>query len=146
MVDRGEALVSRRLCRPASICVQAGNVPSNADILAATDGSIHSALYAVDLSLGLRLGELTGLRWSNVDLDQRSLHVRSQLQRGQMVPLERIWHGRTLMLSPGLANVAERMEQVLRPAKTGVKHVESAQVGRFELGKGAWRRVSQILF
>jgi hypothetical protein len=124
--------VSRRLCRPASICVQAGNVPSNADILAATDGSIHSALYAVDLSLGLRLGELTGLRWSDVDLDQRSLHVRSQLQRGQMVPLERIWHGRTLMLSlRGWRMWPSEWNKSYGLQKLGSSTWKVLQVGRF---------------
>ena len=82
-------------------------------ILAATDGSVHYALYALDLSLGLRLGELTGLRWSDVDLDQRLLHVRSQLQRGQIVPLKRTWHRRTLMLSPWLVEVLEAHADLL---------------------------------
>lgn len=31
--------------------------------------------------MGLRRGELVGLRWSDVDLDNRVLHVRHQTQR-----------------------------------------------------------------
>src|SRR5207244_12523177 len=62
---------------------------------------------------GLRLGEPTGLRWSDIDLDQRLLHVRSQLQRGQIVPLKRTWHRRTLMLSAWRVEVLEAHARLL---------------------------------
>jgi integrase len=39
------------------------------------------ALYVVALSLGLRQGEVLGLRWSDVDLDRQSLTVGAALQR-----------------------------------------------------------------
>ena len=39
------------------------------------------SLFAVALSLGLRLGEALGLRWSDVDLNNELLHVRRSLQR-----------------------------------------------------------------
>jgi integrase len=39
------------------------------------------ALYALALTTGLRIGELLGLKWSNMDLDARRLRVSRQLQR-----------------------------------------------------------------
>ncbi len=38
-------------------------------------------LYAVALATGLRLGEVLGLRWQDVDLDGGVLHVRQAVQR-----------------------------------------------------------------
>lgn len=56
------------------------------------------------LALGLRRGEIVGLRWVNIDLDNRVIYVRRQVQRvrGDLyeddpkggdapVPLPRIW-------------------------------------------------------
>lgn len=39
------------------------------------------ALFSVAVALGLRLGEIRGLRWSDVDLERRVLRVRHQLQK-----------------------------------------------------------------
>lgn len=39
------------------------------------------ALFAVGVALGLRRGELLGLRWSDVDLDERVVRVRQNVQR-----------------------------------------------------------------
>jgi integrase len=41
------------------------------------------ALYVLALTTGLRIGELLGLKWSDIDLDARRLRVSRQLQRGQ---------------------------------------------------------------
>jgi integrase len=41
------------------------------------------ALYALALTTGLRIGELLGLKWSDIDLDARRLRVSRQLQRGE---------------------------------------------------------------
>jgi integrase len=50
-------------------------------LLAAASGDRLEALYAVAIALGLRQGEALGLRWQDVDLDARQLHVRHALQR-----------------------------------------------------------------
>ncbi|TFV32321.1 site-specific integrase [Streptomyces sp. T1317-0309] len=39
------------------------------------------AAFVLAIAMGLRRGELVGLRWSDVDLDNRVLHVRQQTQR-----------------------------------------------------------------
>ncbi len=82
-------------------------------VLAAADGSLDYALYALALSLGMRIGELLGLHWRDVDDTASVVHVRSQLQRGQSVPLKRTWHRRTLALSPWLLKTLEEHGRLL---------------------------------
>lgn len=41
----------------------------------------HEAAYVLMLTVGLRLGEVLGLRWSDVDLEAGELRVRRQLRR-----------------------------------------------------------------
>jgi integrase len=50
-------------------------------LLAAARGHPHEALYRVALSLGLRIGEVLGLRWEDVDLDAGTLRVVQAVQR-----------------------------------------------------------------
>jgi integrase len=51
-------------------------------LLAAVQGDRLEALYSVALALGMRQGEILGLSWNDVDFDQRVVHVRHSLQRG----------------------------------------------------------------
>jgi integrase len=50
-------------------------------LLDAIRGERLEALYSVALALGLRQGEVLGLRWSDIDLEAGSLTVRRALQR-----------------------------------------------------------------
>jgi integrase len=50
-------------------------------LLAAAHDDRLAALYRLALSLGLRRGELLGLRWQDVDLDSGTLRVARSLQR-----------------------------------------------------------------
>jgi integrase len=50
-------------------------------LLASTDGGRLAALYWLALALGLRRGELLGLRWQDLDLDAATLRVARSLQR-----------------------------------------------------------------
>lgn len=50
-------------------------------VLAATEGDRLRARYLTALYLGLRQGELLGLRWQDLDLEAGTLAVRQQLQR-----------------------------------------------------------------
>lgn len=50
-------------------------------ILTAAEDEPNGARWAVALALGLRQGEVLGLRWDDVDLVRKSLHVRSSRQR-----------------------------------------------------------------
>lgn len=71
-------------------------------LLAAARGDRLEALYVVALGLGLRQGEVLGLRWEDVDLERGTLSVRRQLQRTggtlQLVPLKTERSRRTLPL------------------------------------------------
>ena len=49
--------------------------------MAAASGHRLSALYVLALYLGLRRGELLGLRWPDVDLNEAKLEVVHNLQR-----------------------------------------------------------------
>jgi integrase len=55
-------------------------------LAAAADDRLYG-VYVLALVLGMRRGEVLGLRWSAVDLDGGTLRVRSSLQRvgGQLV-------------------------------------------------------------
>lgn len=59
-------------------------------LLTAVEGHRLYALYFVALVSGMREGELIGLRWPNVDLGQREIRIREQVQliknRPQHVP------------------------------------------------------------
>lgn len=44
-------------------------------------GSRLEAIYITALTLGLRRGEVLGLRWSDIDLDSRTLRVNQSVQR-----------------------------------------------------------------
>jgi integrase len=89
-------------------------------VLAATEGTTDHALYAFDLSTGLRQGELVALRWAErvndpgIDLERGEVRVYQQVQRGRFTPLKRSWHGRVLQLSPWLVEVLEHHADLLR--------------------------------
>jgi len=44
-------------------------------------GSRFEAIYVVALTLGMRRGEVLGLRWSDIDQEQRTLRVSQSMQR-----------------------------------------------------------------
>src|SRR5262249_35448258 len=50
-------------------------------VLAAVRGTRLEMLVTTALALGLRSGELRGLRWSNIDLEGATLSVTHQVQR-----------------------------------------------------------------
>jgi integrase len=50
-------------------------------LLDAGKGDRLEALYVLSLTVGLRIGEALGLKWSDIDLDTGTLRVNRQLQR-----------------------------------------------------------------
>jgi integrase len=73
-------------------------------VMAAAAGHRLSALYVLALYLGLRRGELLGLRWQDVDLDDAKLEVVHTLQRVsgalRLVPPKTEDSARTVPLPP----------------------------------------------
>lgn len=49
-------------------------------LLSASQDSRYALVYRLALSAGLRLGELLGLRWEDVDFDNSVIRIRRQLQ------------------------------------------------------------------
>ena len=126
-------LVSRnvaRLARPPRIPrrrVSPLTVEEVRTFLAAITGDRLEALYLVALGVGLRQGEILGLRWSDVDLVAGTLTVRHALARieGHLVLVEpKSATSRRVVPLPGFvrdALVADRLRQTsealpLRPA------------------------------
>jgi integrase len=59
----------------------------SAALLASVSGTQDETLYLAALGLGLRQGELLGLRWADVDLDAGTVAVRHTLQRIDGAPV-----------------------------------------------------------
>lgn len=79
-------------------------------------------LILVALLTGMRVGELTGLTWENVDLDAKTLKVRAQLQRIEgTLQLKRLKSdnaNRTLYIAPTAETAFkdQRAEQMIQKA------------------------------
>ena len=98
------------------------------------------SLFSVALSLGLRQGEILGLRWKDVDLENRRLTVRYQLQRIDsklcLVEPKTARSARTLML-PAVAVsalAAHKMRQDTERQVAGARWVETGMVFTTTIG------------
>jgi integrase len=93
-----------------------------------------SALFSVALACGLRLGEATGLLWTDVDLTTGEVRVRQQLQRvGKRLELQELKTGtsrRTLALPETCLEAlrAHRTRQLEERLKAGAAWVDSGLV------------------
>lgn len=73
------------------------------------------AFFVTAVFTGLRASELRGLRWSDVDLDKRVLHVRQRADRWNTIGLPKSKAGqRTIPLTPFLVNTL-REWKIARP-------------------------------
>ncbi len=54
--------------------------------LAAARGDRLEALFVVAVTAGLRIGELSGLRWEDLDLDRKTMRVARTLSRAKEGP------------------------------------------------------------
>jgi integrase len=89
-------------------------------LLAAADRTEDAALYHLALAMGLREGELLGLRWADLELDgpRPTLAIRYQAQRGQLVPLKRRRAWSVWPLPPRLAAILRHHHDAL-PRRAG---------------------------
>jgi integrase len=95
-------------------------VPQARTVLAIVHRDRLQSLYVLALALGLRKGELLGLRWVDVDLDAGELHVRQAAQRvgGRLrfdAPKTR--RSRRTVPLPGLAVTALREHRAKQAAE-----------------------------
>lgn len=79
-VDRNVALLTRPP-RIEKADVVPWLAPEATTFLESVDGHPFAGLFTLALALGMRRGELLGLRWQDVDLNERKLHVRQTVQR-----------------------------------------------------------------
>jgi integrase len=92
------------------------------------------ALYSVALACGLRLGEATGLKWNDVDLETGEVRIRQQLQRvGKTLVLQELKtekSRRTLVLPKVCiaALKAHRKKQLQERLKAGERWVDTGLV------------------
>lgn len=92
------------------------------------------ALFSVALACGLRLGEATGLRWDDVNLESGEIHVRQQLQRvGKRLVLQDVKTARsrrTLALPTVCLEAlkAHRTKQLQERLKAGKRWTDSGLV------------------
>lgn len=100
-----------------------------ARFLAVIEGDPLRAAYVVALTTGLRVGELLGLQWVDLDLDQARGYVRRQIQREK---------GRGLVLSEPKTSLSRRAVE-LRPAAVEALrlHRRTQAAARLRLGS-AW--------
>ena len=120
-------------------------VPLNPDevqsLFAAARGHRLEALYFITVGLGLRLGEVTGLRWSDLDLDEGLLRVRVQLQRvGKELVFSEPKSARSRRTVPLSATAREalrgrRRDQLEERLRAGAEWEEHGLVFATERGK-----------
>ena len=97
-------------------------------LLVAVKGDRLEALYTVAITTGMRQGELLGLRWRDVDLDQRSIRITGSLQ---YVP------GKGLRLSPPKTARSRRLVLLSALAAASLIRHRSAQQAERE-GARTW--------
>jgi len=102
--------------------------------LKAADSHRLGALFSIALACGLRLGEATGLKWDDVDLDTGEIHIRQQLQvvdkRLVLQTLKTEKSRRTLVL-PSVCIAAlktHRKQQRVERLKAGDRWVDTGLV------------------
>ncbi|MYU20284.1 site-specific integrase [Streptomyces sp. SID8352] len=98
------------------------------DFLTASRTDPLYAAFVLAIALGLRRGEIIGLRWSDIDLDNRVLHVRHQVQRrrGVLYDDDPKSRRRRVVLLPALCIAPLRWHR-LRQADTRAKAREKWQ-------------------
>lgn len=76
-------------------------------LLRAARGDKFEALYVLAVTTGMRQGELLGLKWDDIDLDEGTLRVRRTLWEGKTTPPKTAKANRSIRLT-GMAREALR--------------------------------------
>ena len=84
-------------------------------LLAVVKGHRLEVLYRIALGLGLRKGEILGLRWKDVDLEAATIQITGTLQRQhgrlERSPTKTEASVRTIALPPGLLEMLRQHKQ-----------------------------------
>ncbi len=109
-------------------------------VMAAVRGDDLEALYAIATSVGLRMAELLGLQWIDVDMETGTIQVRHQLQvidgGPKLVDLKTKSSRRTVPLAPPVLALLRRhrTRQIARRLETGVPWSEAGFVFAWDSG------------
>ncbi|MEU3772394.1 site-specific integrase [Streptomyces sp. NPDC032472] len=134
-----EELITRNVAklveppRAASRELSPWSLDETLDFLAASRRDPLYAAFVLAIAMGLRRGEIVGLRWSDIDLDKRVLHVRNQTQRrrGVLYDGDPKSRRRRVVPLPGLCVAPlrwHRMRQAEIRAKAGDEWEDSGHV------------------
>lgn len=136
---------------PAKAAIKPLDVDQATSFLKVAGKHRLGALFSVALACGLRLGEATGLRWEDVDLETGEIQIRQQLQRvGKslvLLPLKTEKSRRTLALPRVCIDAlkAHRKRQLAERLKSGDRWTDTGLVfGTYRQtkeGKGRAMRV-----
>lgn len=122
--------------RPARKPITPLSAEQSRALLEVISGHRLGTMILVSMTMGLRIGEASGLAWTDIDLEARTLKVRQQVQAGTggltVVPLKTANSRRTLTL-PMLAVVALKAQRVLQLEE------------RLRAG-GEWENVHELVF
>lgn len=101
------------------------------------DGRTHdSALFRLALATGMRLGELLGLRWEDVDLEKGTVQVRHSLSWPR--------RGRPELLAPKTAASRRTIPVDRGTVEVLRQHRRRQAAGRLAVGP-AWRNLNLVL-
>lgn len=98
-------------------------------LLSAYAGHPQAHLYAFLLATGLRLGEALALRWQDVDLERKRLHVRHTLER---------LRGRPWQLTEPKSASGQRVVPLISPAVTALEAQREVLVKMRKAAGSAW--------
>lgn len=111
--------------RPESKDVPSLTIEQAKAFLAAIKGDRYEALYAVAIGTGMNSAEIFGLRWRDVDLENRVIHVRQQvveLTNGKLeidAPLKQKKRRRDIPLAPIAYDALQRHKAASTGASKG---------------------------
>lgn len=105
--------------------------------LAAAAGTRYAAMWTAMMYLGLRPGEVAGLGWDDVDLDDGIVHVRRALKRGK--------HGALFLGEPKTKQSVRSLEAPPAVIEALRKHRHRQNLDRVAAGE-LWRNPDDLVF
>ena len=128
-------------------------------LIAALADEHDRALYALELTTGMREGEILGLRWADdetgpgLDLARAEVRVLEQLQHGELAPLKRGASRRVLHLRPWVVDLLRdyRDNELVQRRITAAQHWREhglafpSRVGTPRKGSNLWLSWKRLL-
>jgi len=155
-----EELVTRNVAslveppRPSARELSPWTLDETLTFLAAARRDPLYAAFVLAITMGLRRGEIVGLRWSDVDLDKRVLYVRQQTQRrrGQLYDDDPKGRRRRAVPLPAMCIAPlrwHRMRQAALRERMGDKwetsgHVFTTRTGRPVEPRNVYRSFTRV--